>query len=518
MKMTAKSFGVRVLALASLGLGAMRAHAADEEGFADAWVRPGETVVLVGDAITEQAYRNDWGFYHALTNAVPGINFVPLGYSGFRVKDWRDLERASVTNAAVWTSYRDPGWNLKTVFDGKVDAVVVLLGISDLMEPSIRDDAADIAVWLADYASLARNLRARMHPRALVFATIAPPAADPAAPQNRVCARLNNRLRMLAALTGARIADCGPVIETARLALGSVAPDYRFSPDFDHPDALGHLLIAEELCRVLGLDAAATAIAEQREAREAEIVETSAPLTADIALDRSCRPSDAEFVYNLSFNVPSDTRILPEVRVALPPGWTVDEKLLIGEMGTFRLRGAPSGLATRVVVEAAVPLWDESSDGPTGSETLRTAVDIPAPWRLREGAGEWKVYVARRGYTGGAAPGSIDPAQLYFGGKTNTLTACRRVWSEKARDVRAVLARPTSSATLDLALAVNGASVWKECLGRSGRNRAERNIRLAAGWNTLEIVCTNRGGLRPFAFDLLPLDGDDLEKLRYDIK
>lgn len=507
------------LAFAALRLGAARAEPDGEEPSAEPLVRPGETVVLIGDSITEQSYRNAWGYYHALTNAAPEVRFVPLGYSGFQVKGWSDMERASVTNAELWTWYRDPGWNLKKVFDGRVDAIVVFLGMNDILQPSIRDDAADIARWLADYAAFARNLRARTHPRVMVFATITPLTADPASPKNRVRAQLNNRLRMLAALTGARIADFGAAIEDVQTALRAVAPDYRLVPDFVHPNGFGHLLIAAELCRTLGLDAAADALGARCDGLEDEIAAACAPLATFVALDRSCRPGDAELVYNLAFSVAGDdSGILPEVRVLAPPGWSVDEGLLVGETGTFRLRGAPSALTTRVVVEAAVPTWDESSDGPTGAETLRTAVDIPAPWRLREGTGEWKVYSAARGYTGGDAPGSIDPYQLYFGWKTNTVTACRRVWSEKARDVKAVFSHQTFSATLDLALAVNGAPVWKESLDRNGRNRAERTIRLAAGWNTLEIVCTNRDWQRQFAFDLLPLAGDDLGKLRYDIR
>ena len=98
------------------------------------------------------------------------------------------------------------------------------------------------------------------------------------------------------------------------------------------------------------------------------------------------------------------------------------------------------------------------------------------------------------------------------------MRACRRVWSEKARDVKAVLSHQTFSATLELAVSVNGTVVWEERLDRRGRNRREKTIRLAEGWNPIEIVCTNRDWQRQFAFDLLPLDGDDLSRLRYDLK
>ena len=518
MKNAALSIGVLV---AALGFGAARADdgCAEAETEAEPLVKPGETVVLIGDSITEQAYRNPWGFYHVLTNAAPGIDFVPLGFSGYQVKGWSDMERASVTNADVWTWYRDPGWNLKAVFDGKVDVFVVFLGMNDILQPSIRDDEADVARWLRDYATFARNLRARSRPREMVFATITPLTDDPASPKNRVRERLNNRLRMLAALTGARVADYGEALAGGLGALRAIDPDYRLVPDCVHPDAHGHLLIAETLCEELGLADAADAIAARIFAGEDDLADRSSGLAATVALDRSCRPDDAELVYDLSFSVADDgSGIQPEVRVLAPAGWSVDEKLLIGGAGTFRLRGTPSSLTTRMVVEASVPTWDESSDGPTGAETLRAFVDIPAPWKLRDGCGGWKVYGASRGYTGGAAPGSIDPFQLYFGRRENTVRACRRVWSEKARDVKAVLSHQTFSATLELAVSVNGTVVWEERLDRRGRNRREKTIRLAEGWNPIEIVCTNHDWQRQFAFDLLPLDGDDLSRLRYDLK
>ena len=510
----------RPLCALAAALCLVAARADDGGAQADApRVKPGETVVLIGDSITEQAYRIPWGYYHALTNAAPGINFIPLGFSGYQVKGWSDMERASVTNADVWTWYRNPGWNLKSVFDGKVDAVVIFLGMNDILQPSIRDDAADVARWLHDYATFVRNLRARARPREMIFATITPLTADPASPKNRVRERLNNRLRMLAALTGARVADFGAAIDGGLGAFRAIDPDYRLVPDFVHPNALGHLMIAEELCAELGLADAADALAARIEDRTNDLADRSADLVATVALDRSCRPDDPELVYNLSFNVADAGRgILPETRVLVPAGWSVDEKLLIGVEGTFRLRGTPSSLTTRVVVEASVPTWDESSDGPTGAETLRAFVDIPAPWKLRDERGGWTVYGASGDYTGGAAPGSIDPFQLYFGWKDNTVQAYRRVWSEKARDVTAVLSHQTFSATLELAVSVNGREVWKDRMDRHGRNRLEKRIHLDAGWNPIEITCTNHDWQRQFAFDLLPLDGDDLSRLRYDLK
>lgn len=482
-------------------------------------VKKGDTVVMIGDSITEQSYRNRWGYYHALTNAAPEINFIPLGYSGYQVKGWRDMERTSVASTNVWTWYRDPGWNLKTVFDGKVDVIVIFLGMNDILQPSIRDDEADVARWLSDYATFARNLRERSHPRAMVFATITPLTADPDSPKNRMRRKLNNRLRLLAAMTGAQVADFGEAVADELELTGAIDTGYRLVPDFVHPDALGHLVLARTLARTLGLDEAADRIGERVDARESELVERNVDrISAYVRVDRSCRPTDDGLVYDVRYALGDDPLFAPEVRILLPPGWSADAPMKIGSEGVFRLRGTASDRTTRVVLEASVADWNECDDRPTGMRTLRTFVDIPAPWKLRDESGDWKVYTASADYTGGTAPGSVDPFQLYFGWKTNTVRACRRVWSEKARDVRAVLSHQTFSATLELKLLLDGTEVWKEDLNRNGKNRAEKVIRLQEGWNPIEVICTNRDWQRQFAFDLLPLAGDDLGKLKYDIK
>ena len=172
-------------------------------------LKDGDNVVLIGDSITEQGFRNPWGYYHVLTNVAgkvakaggPKVNFIPLGYSGYQVKSWSDMERDSVTNTNVWTWYRNPGWNLKEVFDGKVDVIVIFLGMNDILQPSMRDTDEDRAKWLADYKTFVNNLRERCHPRQFVVATITPLTMDMLSAKNRVRTKLCDLLAEWAAET-----------------------------------------------------------------------------------------------------------------------------------------------------------------------------------------------------------------------------------------------------------------------------------------------------------------------------
>ncbi len=471
----------------------------------------GDTVVLIGDSITEQGFRNSWGYYHHLTNVLPQVNFIPLGYSGHQVKSWSDMERDSVANTNRWTWYRNPGWNLKTVFDGKVDVIVIFLGMNDILQPSIRDAESDIDRWFADYETFVKNLDARCRPRLFVFATITPLTADPLSPKNVVREKLNDRLRNFAReFPKAVVAEYGAAIEEETEACARVNASYKLVPDFVHPDDAGHVHLAYELCRTLRMECAQSALLKRREFSTVRLLDSQRELNVRVDADRLNRVTDDTFVYELSFFVFYPWRDWDpwKVRAVVPDGWTADAPAKRAKTGRFRIRGRPTALTTPVGIELVGP----------SNHVYRQTVDLPAPWKVRDETGEWKFYSASERYTGGMKPGSIEPFQLYFGWKTNAVTAARRVWSEKARDVKAVFSHQTFSTTLDLALKLNGAEVWKVDLNRRGKNRAEKAVHLNEGWNTVEITCVNRGWQRQFAFDFEPLDGDDLSALKYDIK
>ena len=497
----------RFLLLLSVAL-SVAVRAADAAWDDDPLVRPGDTVVLIGDSITEQGFRNPWGYYHVLTNAVRGVNFIPLGYSGYQVKSWSDMERKSVKED-VWTWYREPaGWNLKTVFDGRVDVVMIFLGMNDILQPSIRDDEADVTRWLADYADFVANLRSRCHPRQFLFATVTPLTGDMRSPKNQVRLRLVNRLVQLAGLFDAAVVDFGAAIEGEQDVLARSVKDYRLVPDFVHPNALGHKCLAQCFCEDTGLHDEADSLQDEIDGDVAELVALNGLNLVVKPLGVS-RPSDAEYLYALGYKCITDTLGLVELKLRLPAGWSADLPQTTGNEGKILLRGKPEALKTRIVVEARLP-----GEG----ATRMFSADVPAPWRVREDDGPWTFYTATADYTGGAAPGSLDPYQVSFGWKTGRFTAARRVWSEKARDVKAVLSRQGFSETLDLTVSLDGAEVWKDTLNRRERNRVEKTLHLKEGWNALEIVSVHHDWQRQFSFDLEPLAGDDLSRLKYDLR
>ncbi len=478
-------------------------------GYAKCLVKEGDSIVLIGDSITEQGYRwkND-GYYHILSNAVPQAKWTPLGFSGHQVGSWTWMERQSMTDPKVWTNYKDPGWSLKAVFDGKVDIIVIFLGMNDILCPTLHDNEAEMDEWIAKYREFVANLDKRCNPRHFVFATITPLTADRFSPKNIVREKLNRRLRQFAkSFPKAVMAEYGKAIEEAAEDGWEIKSSYKLVLDFVHPDRLGHLHIAEELCDALGLEAAEEKIDDLIEAKEKALEAANrGRINVRVNAVRSNTVTDKEYVYNLDFAVceVDDDKI--QVRPILPAGWTADKTAVKDDNGTFRIRGLPTALSTPVGVEVTLP-----------SGMRREMVNLPAPWKVKDESGTWLFYSASEWYTGGSRSGSIDPYQLYFGWQKNTITAARRVWSEKERDVKAVLSHQTFSATLDLKVTLDGQDVWIQDLNRNGKNRAEKVLHLKKGWNLVEVTASHTSWQRQFAFELEPVAGDNLADLKYSI-
>lgn len=492
---------------------------------------PGERIVLVGDSITEQSFRLPHGFYHVLTNAfsvaAPEAKYdiVPLGYSGFQVGTWIDLARRSSARDE-WTWYRDPGWKVGEAFtNGVVGAVVIFLGMNDILQPSVRDDDASLDAWLDSYRVLVDEIERRAKPRLFVFATITPLTADPLSPKNQVRERMNARLRAFAREKGARVAEYGQavtaVIERYRRFKG---PEAQPVPDFVHPGDVGHLAMALELTRTLNEKKTSVWISGLLSRRFRADTETRNPvLSYRFSALRTNRADDDALVYAIDWDwTAAPSRIgrmtgvetIPHVTVTPPEGWTTDVPSFDAHRGRFLVRGAPDRLVNPVLLTAV-------ADGRTNTCT----VPIPTPWRVSTSfdelpadpaqAGPWTLTTGTWDYTGFVSPGSLDPYQAFFGFQRDAFYAKRRVYSPVKRDVKAVFSHQTFSATLDLTLSLNGSAVWSVNLDRNGNNRAERIVTLEKGWNEVLVRCGHADWQRQFALDFLPLDGDDLSDVRY---
>ena len=497
-------------------------------------LRTGDTLVLVGDSITEIGYRSrPDGLYHQLTNAFAVANaekdvrVVPLGFSGFQVGTWRGLmgRVAQATPAPVMTNYRDPGWDLKKVFRGKADVVAIFLGMNDILKPTVTDDAAALDAWADSLEALTEDIRRQAHPREIVYCTITPLTGVRRAPKNVVRRLLNARLCALAAKTGARVADYGAAIEDLQDAL--LDRGFSLVPDTVHPKPfIGHTALARELCRTLG-DSKTAAFFDAKLKAECASLEPKdrprlvcryAPRTFEMSTDGPAISFDVSWNWLDTAAGKASGRV-PDVRVHVPHNWSCDKRFgrdYVCRRAQGRVRVAAGGgiVAENEVVVTAT----------CGGEKVVQTVRLPPPWK----AGAYgtdvfsatgsvvRLVFATDGATGGASSGAFDPFVYEFGHPgTNAVRVSRAVLSPKERKVRLRFSHQTFSATLDGKIYLNGALVLADSLDRRGKNCVEAEVTLKKGWNVLDADVASVDWQRQFAIDLLPVGKDDLRALEY---
>ncbi|MDD2459554.1 MAG: GDSL-type esterase/lipase family protein [Kiritimatiellia bacterium] len=520
---------------------------------ADSLLQPDDRIVFVGDSITAQGVGNPNGYYHLFTNALHAAHpaarheAVGLGFSGHTVYSWVDsIEPDSRTRRVPANT---GGFEVQAAFARPAGVVVILLGMNDILCPTVRDNDASLLAWKEKYRALVRAIRARVTPRVTVLCEITPLTEDPRSPKNRVRDRMTRMTADLAAeescvtaATGAALFD---VIGRCRRA----RQDYHVIPDTVHPQQpLGHLAIARAMAAALRDDALTAALDAALDARIAALTPAEPGVTVWFKPQPGCAANGEEQQYTLDCHWrPGSPPAAAEARFALelPKGWRAECASQRGDAATFTLWGAPARLQTPVTVTADA-----------GGKTYRQTLQIPAPWRVMCGpdnggawgagrgyrpadsvpvmeaaliagtldaqpfthgghATTWQINTSCVDYTAGDDPNTVAPYSLTFGGDNDVLYAVRWVHSAKARPVRIQLSHRTFSATLGFVVWLNGERVMTDGLNRSGKNRAAAPAALRAGWNRLLVRNDHLQWQRQFACALLPADGDTLDDLRY---
>ncbi len=502
-------------------------------------LRRGDTLVLVGDSITYLGYINESGWYHQLTNAferfVPEkqINVVPLGYSGFRVQTWNDCWGRIDTPKGWRTYYGDSrqNWDHRDVWSNNVGVVAIFLGMNDILKPTLVGSDKEIHRWKESVRTLVNNIRNRARPREVVLCTVTPLTADQNSPKNLLRKRMNIAVRDLAREEKALVAEFGKAVEEVQTSLLEARPDCLAVPDFVHPQYHGQLAMSRELCRILGEHEMHRHFADRVREEIVQAVKKESHgnrISYRLNLDRSVSPEE-EQRYELVWTVRAD---VAKVDVVLPDGWRAQAGQSSSRRGSFNISGIASLHVNKVVLRA------EFADGLVGSIT----VPIPAPWSVSDAfdfsavwndtnwltnapcpvalsdAKGWKVTTGTWDYTAGMDPDSIDPYQVFAGGEYDSYYARRHIWSDRERDVRVVFSHKTFSASYGVVCWLNGETIVKDYLNRSGRNKVSANAHLHAGWNKLVFHHDHAMWQRQISCALQPVaQGDDLEDLRYSI-
>jgi lysophospholipase L1-like esterase len=525
--------------------------------FADSLLKPNDRIIFVGDSITAQGVGGAQGYFHQFTNelhkAYPasGNEVIGLGFSGNTLFDWKDtLEVKSRTQSVPANC---GGFDVHTAFAKHGDIVFILLGMNDILRPTMRDDEAVLQTWKAKYRELVQAIRERVTPREIVLCEITPLTEDPLAPKNRVRDRLDQLAGELAKEEKCRVAATGASVFDAVVRCRKVRQDYHVIPDTVHPQQpLGHAAILRGMVAALQDDKLIAAFDAKISAEIAKLAPAKPGVTTWFKPQPGCAADRAEQTYRLAcfWNDGTDAKAarVPTFSLEVPHGWTVVEGPVTKTETTFTVHGVPELLQTPVTITAKA-----------GDETVRQTVQIPAPWRVVCGpdnggawtgqrtyqptnsipfmeaelvAGKhflepfndgkktygWQINTPCVDYTDGANPNAVVPYSLTFGSQNDVLYAVRWVYSAKARPVEIELTHRTFSATLGFVVWINGERVLTADLNRSGKNKATGLAALRQGWNGLLVRNDHLQWQRQFACALRPVTANDtLDDLRYSL-
>ncbi len=424
-------------------------------------VRQDDRIVFIGDSITGQGWNNGQGFIHQIEAALRAkwpngkLTTIGLGGSGSTVGAWQNHEKRSRAGSVILDVKEV---DVKSTLDHGADVLIIMLGMNDLLSPSLKDQPADFDAWAERYKALVTTLRERAKPRVIALATISLCSEDPASPKNSVRDQLNVRLSKLAAAEHCVVLPVGEAM-LAQLQKGRARlPDFHVTGDFVHPNSHGHASIAIGMLKGLGEHELANALTQKADAAIAQQKPTT----------NAASPAPAPW--------------LLATALLNPQAWPAN-----------KFDPAKGRLPCDALI-AQGRLVDAKATEP----------------KLR-----WQEYHPSVNFTGGADPASIDFTAASFGVLHEVGYALRWVHSDKARPVRLKLSTQTFAGTIGLTAWLNGTELYAKPINEEPKHRIDIPAQLRQGWSCLALKCNHLTWQWQISAALEGVDGDALSDLRY---
>lgn len=501
-------------------------------------------VALIGDSITAMgSSMNPGGYCLRLERAVAKdasageLKFVHMGFGGYMLKTWMDLERKA---------HRGADGNVAAEFDRGFETIVIFLGMNDILRPTVTADTSSWDNWAADMKEFTASLRRRTGAKNFVYATITPLTDDPKSPKNVVREELNRRLRALAAEEGAAVASTGEramkIIEESR----KLNAEASFIPDLVHPNQIVHAALAAEIAKALGLEDAAARLDRDYESEFSAWAEKNAKKAS---WRLRSRPVEGRVRGTLVYEIEVYPNAATNFTVKTPKGIKVLDRTpedvasgIVRVSGAFQDRVNPIEIVfdfadsaphvERICLPAA---WRVSSsfDAPDLwrgqayliKEDPHLSADLPlssgrwltSPFYVGYTLIRWNICSGTFDYSGKMNPGSVDPYQVVFGSQYDSLYAVRWVKSPEEREVLVRLGHDTFSATLAVNFWLNGEFFGTHLMDRNGGNRREFASCLRKGWNLIVARVDHANWQRQFSIELKAPDGSEMDDLKYSV-
>jgi lysophospholipase L1-like esterase len=516
-------------------------------------IKDNDRIVFIGDSITGQGAKGGKGGWIAMIGE--GLNLtrpqakpilIGLGGSGSTVGAWLNHEKRSRTEPiALDVKETDVGKTL----DAGAEIVVVMLGMNDVLSPSLKNDPADFDAWITRYGDLVEAIRARSHPRVIALATVTPCTEDPASPKNQVLAELNKRLVKLAREKQFLVLPTNEASYEVQSIGRDYQPHFRVTGDFVHPNSAGHLAIAVGMLRGLGEESAAAKLLAEHSALYKSAADKFPTLSYTL-VKAPGSPDDETQRFTVQYQWTSTTsQAAPLVKPAVPKGWKANPESLNAAKGQFEFSGSLDHVENTVTLTAT-----------SGGESREQLITIPAGWRIAVGRGKglgwvqnttydpskdrqpldeslakgdglsapvafpvggpapWTLHVASNDYTGLNRPGSVDMAAVVFFSYNQQAYGARWIHSDKDRPVNINLGTQCFAGTYSLGVWLNGKPAYEGKLMGEPGHKVTSAAALRRGWNLLVFKSTFIQWQWQFSIEVTGQEGDDLSDLRYSTK
>ncbi len=515
---------------------------------ADSVIHDKDRIAFCGDSITGQGAKagpDGWvGLIEeglAIAHPSGGQTLTALGGSGSTVQAWLNFEKRS-RDEAVFLDI--PDVDIKTTLDGGADVLIFMLGMNDLLAPSIKDSPADFDAWASRYHDLIEACKARAHPRVIALATITPCTEDLNSPKNRVEAQLNIRLAALAKEEGAIVLPTHEAMVELLEKGRNSRFDFHVTRDFVHPAPVGHLAIAVGMLRGLGENDAAQQLLDKHLAHFMPPATDLPTLSYTLrSLTDSADEARQHLTIHYQWTSPATSTEVPVVTPTVPDGWEITPANQTGESGDFDVVGPLDHLMNMVRLDAA-------------TSTLRRQIEIgiPAGWRIAVGGGNalgwtkntiydpvqdqepldqelnqdstwllpipfpfgqaaarpWQCYIASIDFTGKGIPDSVDMAAVTFFKYHDLAYGARWIYSDKNRLVQIMTNTQAFAGTFGLKVWLN-----EDLLCNDPGKKVTVEGHLRHGWNRLWFKSSFIQWQWEFSIDVAGEDGDDLDDLRF---
>ncbi len=516
----------------------------------EAVIKDTDRIIFIGDSITAQGTKGGKGGWVAmigeglsLTRPQAKPILIGVGGSGSTVGAWLGFEKRSRTEPlALDVKETDVGKTL----DAGSEILVVMLGMNDVLSPSLKNDPADFDAWITRYSELIEAISARSHPRVVALATVTPCTEDPASPKNQVLAELNRRLVKLAKEKHFLLLPTNEASYEVQSLGRATQSNFHITGDFVHPNGAGHLAIAVGMLRGFGEEAAAAKLLEEH----TKLYQPTADKLPTLAytLTRSAGSPDDEIQhFTVQYQWTSNTAQTPPlVKPMLPPGWKASPENLSAAKGQFEFSGPLDHAENTIKLTAT-----------SGAESREQLITIPAGWRISVGDGKgsgwfqnttydpekdrqptdetlakgegltapvpfpvgdpapWSLQVASPDYTGLNRPGSVDMAGVVFFKHRQQAYGARWIHSDKERLVSLNLGTQAFAGTYSLGVWLNGKTAYEGKLMGEPSHKVTSAAMLKSGWNLLFFKSTFIQWQWQFSIDIAGPEGDDLADLRY---